>query len=169
MLASPAAVRQQNHSGSRVHTSKAKTITAPDFLVLTRHYRKISPGQMAGSAEPGYFRGAQEQRQRWGRVWCLWQLARGFFTCGQLPWYRQHHVPMVEGTQPPSKQHRKAFEVCATGSRSQPPANGPCHCTTHPLPRLHELARCTEGAGIVSVIVSSKQGREAGNDPLGTS
>lgn len=55
------------------------------------------------------------------------------------------------------------------GSRSQPSANGLCHHATHPLPRPHGLARCAKGAGAVSVTVSSKERREAENDPLGTS
>jgi len=64
---------------------------------------------------------------------------------------------------------QKAFEESATGSRSQAPAHGLCHHATQPPPCPHGLARCTEGAGTISVAVSSKEEREAENDPLGTS
>lgn len=53
MPASPVAIQQQNRSGSQVPTSKAKSVTAQIFLVLTRHYRKLSPNQTAGLADPG--------------------------------------------------------------------------------------------------------------------
>lgn len=57
-----------------------------------------------------------------------------------------------------------ASEECATGSRTQPPAHGRCHRATRPLPRPCRLAHCAEG----SVAMSSREGREAGNNPLGT-
>lgn len=122
-----------------------------DFLVLTRHYRKINPNQRAAWQIQG-----QEQRQLWGHTWCQQQLVRGFFICGDLSWDRQRHVPMAEGTQPPSKQ--QTCEEWATGSRSQLPCPIPVGC--------HAVLWAQ---GLLLFPAAAERKGRAGKAPLGTS
>lgn len=144
MSASPVAIQQQNHSGSQIPTSKAKTITG-QFLVLTRHYRKISSNQTAKQ------QAWQSQGQLWGHTCVSVSLSGASSPVASCPGTGSTTSPWQRG-----HSSLQAANFRGMWNRQQIPSSLPHPC---------RLARCAGGTGTVPVSSSSREEREGRKGP----